>query len=55
MKKILLLSVILLLSCFVHAQDKKVDPNYDEALAKKLGADDNGMKNLPASKKVRKY
>ncbi len=35
---------MLSLACFAKAQDKKVNPNYDEALAKKLGADDNGMK-----------
>lgn len=44
MKRILLLSIMLSLACFANAQDKKVNPNYDEALAKKLGADDNGMK-----------
>lgn len=36
----LLLSVGLL----VNAQEKKINPNYDEALAKKYGAAENGMK-----------
>lgn len=44
MKKAFLLLVMLSMAYFADAQDKKVDPNYDEALAKKLGADDNGMK-----------
>lgn len=44
MKKIVLLSTLLFLAFFASAQEKKVNPNYDEALAKKLGADDNGMK-----------
>jgi uncharacterized protein YciI len=44
MKKILFLSMILTLGLTANAQDKKVNPNYDEALAKKNGADDYGMK-----------
>ena len=41
--KILLSALLLSLVGLVHAQ--KANPNYDEALAKKLGADDFGMKN----------
>ncbi|MEJ5995563.1 YciI family protein [Pedobacter sp. Du54] len=44
MKKLILFTVLISLSLAVNAQDKKVNPNYDETLAKKLGADDNGMK-----------
>ncbi len=41
MKKVLLSLMLLLTACFIKAQEK---PTYDEALAKKLGADDYGMK-----------
>ena len=41
--KILLSALLLSLVGLVHAQ--KANPNYDEALAKKLGADDFGMKS----------
>ena len=44
MKNLLLLALFLSLYLTVNAQDKKINPNYDEALAKKLGGDDNGMK-----------
>jgi uncharacterized protein YciI len=44
MKRILTLSILLALSIFAIAQDKKVNPNYDAELAKQVGADDYGMK-----------
>jgi uncharacterized protein YciI len=44
MKKITLLTLLLCIGFIVNAQDKKVNPKYDEALAKQLGADDYGMK-----------
>ncbi|MFA6276178.1 MAG: YciI family protein [Pedobacter sp.] len=44
MKKLLLSSFLLALCFFVNAQEKKINPNYDEALAKKNGAEENGMK-----------
>lgn len=44
MKKITLLAALLSLGLIVNAQDKKVNPKYDEALAKQVGADDYGMK-----------
>jgi uncharacterized protein YciI len=44
MKKLLLAICLSAASLFVFAQDKKVKAPYDEALAKKLGADDYGMK-----------
>ncbi len=43
MKKILFLSVFIISTFPLLAQT--TNPNYDEALAKKLGADDFGMKN----------
>lgn len=43
-KVVLLLSIILSLSLFANAQDKKANPNYDAALAKQYRADDYGMK-----------
>lgn len=44
MKKLMLLTLLALFSFAVNAQDKKVNPNYDAALAKEYGAEDNGMK-----------
>ncbi len=45
MKKLLLAAVILSASMVCHAQDStKTKPVYDAALAKKLGADEYGMK-----------
>lgn len=44
MKSILLTCILLSLSFFVAAQ--KTNPNYDSVLAKKLGADDYGMKKF---------
>ncbi len=44
MKKLALVVFLVALGFAVNAQEKKVNPNYDEALAKKLGGDDNGMK-----------
>lgn len=44
MKKITLLSILLSFGLIANAQDKKVNPKYDEALAKQVGADDYGMK-----------
>ena len=44
MKKLMLFSLLPLFSIAVNAQDKKVNPNYDAALAKEYGAEDNGMK-----------
>ena len=44
MKKIALLIVLLASGLLVNAQEKKINPNYDEALAKKNGAEENGMK-----------
>jgi uncharacterized protein YciI len=45
MKKILFLGILLSISIFVNAQQqKKVNPNYDEALAKQYDAQENGMK-----------
>ena len=41
--KVITLSLLLSLSAQLYAQ--KTNPNYDEALAKKLGADDYGMKS----------
>lgn len=43
MKQSILLLIFILAGILVNAQ--KNNPNYDEALAKKLGADDFGMKN----------
>ncbi len=42
--KITLFSLLIALSLNVNAQVKKINPKYNEALAKKLGAEDNGMK-----------
>jgi uncharacterized protein YciI len=44
MKKVFFLSLLLSLAVIANAQDKKVNPNYDEALAKQHGAEENGMK-----------
>lgn len=44
MKKLMLFSLLPLFSIAVNAQDKKVNPNYDAALAKEYGAEENGMK-----------
>ena len=44
MKKITLLTLLLSLGLIVNAQTKKVNPKYDEVLAKQLGAEENGMK-----------
>ncbi|QIL38145.1 hypothetical protein G7074_01935 [Pedobacter sp. HDW13] len=44
MKKILLAICLSIATLVVSAQDKKAKAPYDEALAKKLGADDYGMK-----------
>lgn len=44
MKKLMLLALLALFSLAVNAQDKKVNPNYDAALAKEYAAEDNGMK-----------
>lgn len=44
MKKLLLLTCIIAAALTMQAQDKKTKAPYDEALAKKLGADDYGMK-----------
>ncbi|MBB2145396.1 hypothetical protein GM921_07870 [Pedobacter sp. LMG 31464] len=44
MKKITLLLLLLSVGLLVNAQEKKINPNYDEALAKKYGAEENGMK-----------
>jgi uncharacterized protein YciI len=44
MKKIALLTLLLAVGLLVNAQEKKINPNYDEALAKKNGAEENGMK-----------
>lgn len=38
------LTLLLSMAFAVNAQDKKTNPNYDAALAKKYDADDNGMK-----------
>jgi len=43
MKATFFLIIFLLTGSLAHAQ--KSNPNYDETLAKKLGADDFGMKN----------
>ncbi len=43
MKTLLLLIISLVAASFISAQT--TNPNYDEALAKKLGSDDFGMKN----------
>lgn len=43
MKRTIFLILFLLTGVLAHAQ--KNNPNYDEGLAKKLGADDFGMKN----------
>ncbi|MGE0021597.1 MAG: YciI family protein [Draconibacterium sp.] len=43
MKRTIFLVLFLLTGVLTNAQ--KTNPNYDEALAKKLGADDFGMKN----------
>ncbi len=42
MKRALVILIFLLSGITIHAQT--ANPNYDEALAKKLGADDYGMK-----------
>ncbi|MNK32688.1 YciI-like protein [compost metagenome] len=44
MKKLLLLTCLIAAALTMQAQDKKAKVPYDEALAKKLGADDYGMK-----------
>lgn len=44
MKKITFLMLLLSVGLLVNAQEKKINPNYDEALAKKYGAAENGMK-----------
>lgn len=44
MKKLVLLSLLLTSFLIANAQQKKNNPNYDPALAKKYEADDNGMK-----------
>jgi len=44
MKKLLLLTCLIASVLTIQAQEKKVKAPYDEALAKKLGADDYGMK-----------
>lgn len=44
MKKLTLLALLISLGLIANAQDKKLNPEYDEALAKRVGADDNGMK-----------
>jgi len=44
MKKLLLLSFLITAIIAVQAQEKKPKVPYDEALAKKLGADNYGMK-----------
>lgn len=44
MKKLILLTLLPLFSIAVNAQNKNVNPNYDAALAKEYGAEDNGMK-----------
>jgi len=43
MKALLLLIISLVAASFISAQT--TNPNYDEAMAKKLGSDDFGMKN----------
>lgn len=40
-----LLPIIILLFCFTTAAGQTNNPNYDSTLAKKLGADEMGMKN----------
>lgn len=44
MKKLMLFSLLPLFSIAVNAQNKNINPNYDAALAKEYGAEDNGMK-----------
>ncbi|MBY0542941.1 MAG: YciI family protein [Sphingobacteriaceae bacterium] len=45
MKKLLiLLSLLLLSNLALKAQNKNINPNYDSALAKEYGAEENGMK-----------
>jgi uncharacterized protein YciI len=44
MKKLLLLTFLITTIISVNAQEKKTKVPYDEALAKKLGADNYGMK-----------
>ncbi|WP_316785349.1 YciI family protein [Pedobacter frigiditerrae] len=44
MKKLILLIFCLAIGINVNAQEKKTNPSYDAALAKKYEADDNGMK-----------
>jgi len=44
MKKLLLITCLFVCGFAANAQDKKPKAVYDEALAKKLGADDYGMK-----------
>ncbi|MDQ0638516.1 uncharacterized protein YciI [Pedobacter sp. W3I1] len=44
MKKLLLLTCLITVMIATQAQDKKAKVPYDEALAKKLGADNYGMK-----------
>lgn len=44
MKKIALLSLLFCFSIIATAQEKKTNPTYDAALAKKYEAEDNGMK-----------
>lgn len=45
MKRAILILFLALLATSSRAQDSKTNPKYDEALAKKVGADDFGMKN----------
>lgn len=44
MKKLILLTCLIAAALTMQAQEKKAKAPYDEALAKKLGADDYGMK-----------
>ncbi|TBO40241.1 YciI family protein [Pedobacter kyonggii] len=44
MKKLFLLISLISVTLAIHAQEKKAKTPYDEALAKKLGADNYGMK-----------
>lgn len=44
MKKLTLVTCLLLSIFTINAQEKKSKTSYDETLAKKLGADDYGMK-----------
>lgn len=44
MKKLTLLALLFLFAFTANAQDKKINPAYDAALAKQYEADDYGMK-----------